>query len=49
MKSLPALQRLFVYGTLADPAVCTGLLGRAPRPAPAGLHGFVRHEVRGET
>jgi gamma-glutamylcyclotransferase (GGCT)/AIG2-like uncharacterized protein YtfP len=48
MKSLPALQRLFVYGTLADPAVCTGLLGRAPRPAPAKLHGFVRYEVRGE-
>lgn len=40
--------RLFVYGTLSDPAVCDALLGRIPRPAPARLNGYVRHEVRGE-
>lgn len=49
MKSPAASHRLFVYGTLADPTICAGLLGRAPRPAPARLRGFVRREVRGET
>lgn len=48
MRPLPASHHLFVYGTLANPAVCAGLLGRVPRPVPARLRGYARHEVRGE-
>ncbi len=48
MQPPPASHRLFVYGTLADPAVCAGLLGRVPAPAPAELRGYTRHAVRGE-
>ena len=40
--------RLFVYGTLRDPAICGGLLGRVPGSSPAILHGYVRHDIRGE-
>lgn len=48
MQPTPALHRLFVYGTLAEPAVCAGLLGRIPAPATAELRGYARHAVRGE-
>ena len=48
MQPPPSSHRLFVYGTLADPAVCARLLGRVPRPVPARLRGYARHEVRGE-
>lgn len=46
--ALSTPHRLFVYGTLSDPTVCAGLLGRVPCPAPARLSGYLRHEVRGE-
>ena len=42
------MHRLFVYGTLTDPDICSGLLGRLPVSVPAVLRHHVRHEVRGE-
>lgn len=42
------MQRLFAYGTLTDPEICGGLLGRTPASIPATLHGYIRREVRGE-
>ena len=42
------MNRLFVYGTLREPGICGGVLGRVPGSVPAILHGYVRHGVRGE-
>ena len=42
------MNRLFVYGTLREPGICGGLLGRVPESVPAILHGYVRHDVRDE-
>jgi gamma-glutamylcyclotransferase (GGCT)/AIG2-like uncharacterized protein YtfP len=42
------MQRLFAYGTLTDPEICGGLLGRMPTSIPAVLRGYARHDVRGE-
>jgi gamma-glutamylcyclotransferase (GGCT)/AIG2-like uncharacterized protein YtfP len=41
--------RLFVYGTLLDPAVCGRLLGRAPEACDAILAGYSQRAVRGKS
>lgn len=43
------MERLFAYGTLQNPEVCRGLIGRNPESAPAELCGYERRAVRGES